>query len=197
MKTTTLKLAATVITSMALLALVGCKSAPVNPLATQTSASLVGGMPVLQTFTHKAAVTSMIPEQRTLALRTDAGNTITCKAAPQVSNYSQLQVGERVKATVTDMVALFPVKGGQLPSAGSGIEVAGAGEPAKVVLQTTDSRGRVTKVDPSYRLLTVEYSNGSTKQFKVPLPYTLENIKKGDEIVVRASEPLAIRVEPR
>lgn len=200
MKTTTLKLAATVIIPTALLALAGCKSAPANPLATQSSPTLAGGFPVVHTFKQKAEVSSIVPGDRTLALRSDEGNMITCKAAPQVSNFGQLQMGDKVKATVTDAVAIYPAKSGPPPSAGTGVEVTGSAEavqPAKVVLQTTDSHGKVTKVDPSYRLMTVEYADGSTKEFKVPLPNTLENVQKGDEVVVRATEPLAICIKVR
>jgi hypothetical protein len=200
MKTKTLKFAATIIIPAALLALTGCKTPPVNPLATESSPTLAGGLPVVGTFCEKAVVTSIIPGERTLALRSDAGKTLTCKAAPQVANFSQLQAGDRVKATVTDATALFLAKNGPPPSAGAGVVVPGSAEApqsAKVVLQTTDFPGKITKVDPSYRLMTVEYANGGTKEFKVPLPATLESVKPGDEVVVRATELLAICVQPR
>jgi len=200
MKTKTLNITATIVVPTILLCLAGCKSAPVNPLATQTSPTLAGGMPVIQTFKEKVVITSMVASERRLALRTGKGDTITCKAAPQVSNFNQLQVGETVKATITDAVVLFPAKSTELPSAGPGVEISGSAEgaaPSTVVLQTTDSRARAINVDPSYRLLKVEYANGSKKEFKVPLPYTLENVHKGDEVVVRATEPLAIWVQPR
>ena len=82
--------------------LAGCGTAPVNPLAAQSSPALAGGLPLIERFEQKAQVTSLVPEQRTVALRSKKGNTITCKAAPQVANYSQLRVGDLVKATVTD-----------------------------------------------------------------------------------------------
>jgi hypothetical protein len=199
MKTKTLKIAVTVILPAALLALAGCKTAPANPLASQNSPALAGGLPIVHTFCEKAVVTSVVPVERTLVLRSKAGNTITCKAAPQVSNYSQLQAGDRVKATVTDAVAIFDLKEGPLPSAAAGVEVAGSAEavqPARVVLQTTDTRGKATSVDRSYRLMTVQYADGTSKEFKVPLPATLKHVHKGDEVVVRATEPLAIYVKP-
>ena len=195
MKTKTLKFAATALITSAWLALTGCGTAPVNPLATQSSPALAGGLPVVETFDQKAQVTSLVPEQRTLALRTEEGNTITCKAAPQVANFSQLWVGDKVKVTITDAVAIYLVKNGPPPSAGAGVEV--TGQPATVVLQTTDSPGRVFQVDRSYRMLRVDYGNGSMKEFKIPLHHPLKHVQKGDEVVVRATEPLALRVESR
>lgn len=195
MKTKTLRFAATALIPAAWLGLAGCGTAPVNPLATHSSPALAGGLPVVESFDQKAQVTSLVPEQRTVALRSKKGNTITCKAAPQVANYSQLRVGDLVKATITDAVTIFPVKNGPPPSAGAGVEV--AGQPASVVLQTTDARAKVFQVDRSYRMLTVDYGDGSMKQFKIPLHHTLKNVRKGDEVVVRATEPLALRLEPR
>ena len=159
---------------------------------TEHSPTLAGGMTVVKTFDEKAMVTSVIPVERTLALRSNAGKTITCKAAPQITNFGQLQVGTRVKATITDAVAIFPTKNGPPPSAGPGVAVGGE----SVVLQTQDYSGKATRVDRSYRLLTVQDANGGTKQFKVPLPDTLKNVLVGDEVVVRTVQPLLIRAEP-
>ncbi len=200
MKTKTLKLAATLLIPTTLLALTGCKSPPANPLATQTSPSLAGGFPVVETFTEKMVVTSVAPAQRTVALRTEEGNTITCKAAPQVANFSQLQAGEKVKATFTDALSIFLVKVGPLPDAGAGVEVTGSaegGQPSSVRLATTDTRAKVFQLDRSYLMLKLEYGDGSKKEFKIPLPNTLENVQKGDEVVVRATEPLALCVKAR
>ena len=195
MKTKTLKFAAAALIPAALLGLAGCGTAPVNPLATQKSPALAGGLPVVETFAQKAQVTSLVPGQRTVALRSEKGNTITCKAAPQVANYGQLRVGDLVKATVTDAVTIFLVKNGPPPSAGAGVEV--AGQPASVVLQTADSRAKVIQIDRSYCMLKLDYVKGSTKEFKIPMRYSLKQVRKGDEVVVRATEPLALRVQPR
>jgi hypothetical protein len=194
MKTKTLQYVATTLLPAVLLGLAGCGTAPVNPLAIEQSPTLAGGTTVIETFSEKADVTSLVSSRRTLPLRSEAGNTITCKAAPQVANFDQIQVGARVEATITELTALFLAKNGPPPSAGPGVEV--ESQTAGVVLQTTDSRAKATKVDRSYRLLTVEYANGSTKEFKVPLPHTLKNVQPGDEVVVRSTEPLAIRLEP-
>lgn len=195
MKTKTLKIAATLIIPTLLLGLAGCKTPPANPLATQSSPSLAGGMTVIQTSDEKAVVTDLAPSQSTVGLRSSAGTTTKCKVAPQVVNIGQIQVGDKVKATVTDAVGIFLVKNGPPPSAGAGVTVAGpveAGQPASVVLQTTDSRVKVINVDRSYRLLKVEYADGSRKEYKVALPDTLLGVQKGDEAVVRTTEPMAI-----
>ena len=200
MNTKTSKLAATLIISTVLLGLAGCKAPPPNPLATQSSPSLAGGRVVIQTSKEKAQVTELMANKNALALRSLAGATTRCKVAPQVENFSQIQVGENVKATVSDAVAIFLVKNGPPPAAAAGVTVSGPAEgggAASVVLHTTDARAKVINVDRSYRLLKLEYADGSRKEYKVPLPDTLENVAKGDEAVVRTTEPLAICLQAR
>lgn len=179
-----------------MLAFSGCGTPPANPLATQSDPSLAGGMAVeTKTSKEKAVVTDLVPAQSTLTLRSSAGTTTRCKVAPQVVNLGQIQVGEKVNATLTDAAAIFLVKIGPPPNAGAGVTVVGtheAGQPASVVLQTTDAQAKVINVDRSYRLVKLEYADGSRKEFKVPLPDTLLNVQKGDEAVVRTTEPLAI-----
>jgi len=198
MKTMLIKLATTLLLPVALLSMAGCKSAPVNPLATpQKHPALAGGYPVVQTTKEKALVSQLTPEQRGLDLRSKQGVTVNCKAAPSVTNYHQLKVGQKVKATLTDAVVVYPAKSGP-PPAGTGLEIGGpVGDAGKVVLQTRDARGKITKVDPSYRLLTVQYANAAPRELKVPLSSSLENVRKGDEVVVRVTEPLVLQIQPR
>jgi hypothetical protein len=200
MNTRTIKLSATSLVPAIFLVFSGCGTTPPNPLATQSSPSLAGGRVVIQTSHEKAEVTELVAGKSELALRSPAGTTTRCKVAPEVANLGQVQVGSRVKATLTEAVAIFPVKNGPPPSAGAGVTVTGpaaAGQPASVVLQTTDIRAKVYSVDRSYRLLRLEYADGSLKEYKVALPDTLENVEKGEEVVVRSTEPLVICLTPK
>lgn len=196
MKTKAIKHLAATLVPAALLALIGCKTPPPNPLATQASPSLKGARIILQTSHEKAVVTELVPGKSQLTLRSSAGATTRCKIAPEVENLNQIQVGAKVKATLSDVLAVFLLKNGTPPGAGAGVTVTTgtslSGQAASVVLQTTDARAKVLIVDRSYRLLKLEYEDGSKKEYKFPLPDTLENIQKGDEALVRTTEPLAI-----
>lgn len=191
----TIKYLAATLVPAALLALTGCKTSPINPLTTQTSPSLMGARIVVQTSHKKAEVTELVPGKSDLTLRSSAGTTTRCKIAPEVRNLSQIRVGAKVKATLSDVVAVFLLKNGTPPSAEAGVSITGtppSGQAASVVLQTTDARAKVLNVDRSYRLLKLEYADGSRKEYKFPLPDTLENIQEGDEALVRTTQPLAI-----
>ena len=200
MKTKTLNRIVIALIPAISLALTGCGTQPVNPLTTQSSPSLAGGRLVVQTSCQKAEVTEFVASKSELALRSSAGTASRCKVAPQVVNLSQIQVGEKVKVTLSEAVAIYLVKDGPPPNAGAGVTVTGPAEAEpqrSVVLMTTDSRAKVYNVDRGYRLLKLEYPDGSRREYKVALPDTLENIEKGDEAVVRTTEPLAICLQPK
>ena len=65
------------------------------------------------------------------------------------------------------------------------------------MVRTIDMHVRVIQVDRSYRMLTLKYANGRVKTFKIPLPYTLEHIVVGDDLVLRASQTIALKLEPK
>ncbi|HEY5909508.1 MAG TPA: hypothetical protein VJA21_02770 [Verrucomicrobiae bacterium] len=195
MKTNPIKHLAATFVPAALLAITGCRTPP-NPLAAQTTPALTGGRTVVETSHRKAVVAELVPGKSELALRSSSGATMRCKIAPQVDNLNQIHVGARVNVTLTDRVTVFLCKNGTPPGPGTGTTVttgtSPSGQAASVVLQTTDARAKVLNVDRSYRLLKLEYEDGRTKEYKFSLPDTLENIQKGDEALVRTTEPLAI-----
>ena len=178
--------------------LAGCWTPPQILNQPDGAPSLVGGMTFEETATTTATVQSIDADQRQLVLLRNDGSSVTYKAGPQVINFDQIKTGDKVKATVADAIAIFLVKNGPLPSAGQGVVVGRAAKgamPGGVVLTTQDFSARVIRVDPSYRLLTLEFTDGKIKTFKIPLPFTLQNVRKGDDIVVRSTQTLAVHVE--
>ena len=53
---------------------------------------------------------------------------------------------------------------------------------------------RVLVVDPGYRLLTVQYPNGSTETFKVGLHTPMTGIEPGDSVAIHPAEVAEPRV---
>jgi hypothetical protein len=66
-------------------------------------------------------------------------------------------------------------------------------EGGKVNPIETDAK--VLMVDPSYRLLTLQYRDGHTETFKVGLDVKLLRMEPGDDVVVRAVETVALQVQ--
>jgi hypothetical protein len=74
------------------------------------------------------------------------------------------------------------LKNGRVPSTG--------GKP-----ETLEADAKVLSVDPSYRLLTLQYPNGQAQTFKVGLNVKLLEMEPGDIVVIRTMELIALRVE--
>jgi hypothetical protein len=176
----------------------GCSTPPTITSAPANDPALAGSRVIVKTVTSKMAVTSIDASQRTVVLRRPNGTTFTCKAGPQVVNFNELQPGDVVEATIVDKSGIFLLKNGPVPSAGAGISVDEASpgtQPGRMVLATQDANARVTSYDRSYRLLVVEYADGQTRSIKLPLHTELESVKRGDDVVVRTAEPMAVRLE--
>jgi hypothetical protein len=99
-----------------------------------------------------------------------------------VANIHQIRAGDKVQATVAQELTIYVLKNGQVPGTG--------GEP-----ETLEAGAKVLSVDPSYRLLTLQYPNGQAQTFKVGLDVKLREMEPGDIVVIRTMELIALRVE--
>ena len=198
MKTTALKNTALALLPATLLVLTGCWTPPTRISAPTGNPSLEGGMVTLETANYKATVESIDKVKRKVTLSLPNGTRATYKVGPQAVNFDQIEIGDKVTTVVAEERAIFVVKNGPLPSVGAGVLVAGAPEgtvPSGMLLYTADTTARVIGVDRSYRMLKVEFADKTNKTYKVPLPFTLANVQVGDDVVLRTTEWLMIRVK--
>ena len=198
MKTKVFRLLILAIFPAALL-LTGCWTNPYTLQPATGEPAFVGGMVVVSSSTVKATVVSLDIAKRMVVLQFKNGSTTTNLVGPQAVNLNKVQVGDTVKADISGETAIFIVKNGALPAAGFATLTQHApkgAEPAGVVVTTHDYSARVVRADRSYRLLSLEYADGSIKTFKVPLPFTLEHVVVGDDVVVRTTDTLALEVTP-
>jgi hypothetical protein len=198
MKIKIIKPALALLLSTLTLAVTGCWTSPKELAAPTGNPSLVGSMVVVETTKLTATVESVDPATRQVVLKREDGVTTTIKAGANVVNFDQIKAGDQVKAVATGEYAIFLVANGPPPSAGEGVVVTGAAKgkvPAGTLLATQDFTARVIKVDRSYRLLTLEYADGKTRTFKVPMPFTLEHVTEGDSVIVRTTVQVALRLK--
>jgi len=104
----------------------------------------------------------------------------------------------KVAAEYIDAVAIFVRKSDAPPAAGQTMKVTVApkGEkPAGMVVDTIEVTARVEAIDPATRTVTLRGPDGGTKTSKVDeRVQRLDEVKPGDEVVVRHTEALAIAV---
>lgn len=92
-----------------------------------------------------------------------------CSIGPGVRNWGDIRTGDRVRATIREVATIYITESGS-PDA------------------------RVLLVDPSYRVLTVQYSNGATEDFKVGLHARLDGVEAGDSVALRPVEVIKLRL---
>ncbi len=132
----------------------------------------------------RATVQSMNAAQRVLNLKLADGTAITCSVNPSVVNFDQVQAGDQIKVTLDLKLAVYVLKDGLLPGAG------GKEEAIQFI-------AKVQTVDPSYRLLKVQFLNGQTAELKTGLEAKLLEMQPGDAVVLQSAEATEIHIEKK
>jgi hypothetical protein len=164
------------------LALGGCWTAPIADVQPKGEARLIQSAIRVESVKDLATVQSINADRRIIVLKFSEGTTAKLKAGPQVANFYQIESGDKVQATVAQELSIYVLQNGQAPGTG--------GKPEAI-----KADARVLTVDPSYRLLTLQYSNGQAETFKVGLDVKLLEMEPGDAVVVRTLELIALRGE--
>jgi hypothetical protein len=141
--------------------------------------TVFGGIPTFKDTGAGAAPAE--PGQRTITLGLPDGKSITYPVAAKIKKAAAVKVSDRVKITLSEDLAVYRLEQGRLPGAGDA--------------ESLGINARVQLVDPSYRLLTLQYPNGQTETFKVGLDARLQQMAPGDSVVARAIEVTAIHIE--
>jgi translation initiation factor IF-1 len=139
------------------------------------------GVPV-ESVQEQVTVQAVDASQRLIRLKLSDGFLMTCKVSQRVANFGQIRSGDKVKVTLAEELAVYVLKDGRLPIA-SGTD------------EAVNFNAKVQSVDPSYRLLTLQYSNGQTEVLKTDLNAKLLEMRAGDAVVLQTAEAKAIRIQ--
>ncbi len=153
---------------------------------------------VVENLRVTATVRGIDKGARTVTLRYPNGDEETVKAGNEVRNFDQIQVGDTVNAEYDRLTNIFtrPPLSGTSATEGSTFDRANKGEkPRATAVQTTEITAVVETIDPNARSVTLRGPQGRTRTVRVPPDVGgLENVKAGDEVVVRQTEAMAISV---
>jgi hypothetical protein len=154
---------------------------------------------MVDAVTAHSTVTAIDKANRVITLSFEEGRVQDYKMGEEVRNFDRIEIGDEVKVTLAEAVAIFVRKAGDQPvtSEKRTLQVAPKGEkPSLVVTDTNEMAATVEKIDHARRTVTVRRLDGSPKTFKVDKNVeNLENVKVGDEVVVSITEAIAIAVE--
>ncbi|MGO8926720.1 MAG: hypothetical protein ACLQU3_07520 [Limisphaerales bacterium] len=156
-----------------------------------------GGVRV-ETYKETATVTGIDTATRKVTLVTKDGTKTTVKCGPEVANSAQIEVGDQVKATVTEQLVIFVRQPGEPAADGAASAVALApigAKPGGVMANTEEITAKVKAINIKKRKATLLFPDGTSKTFKVRPDVDMTKHSVGDEVVIRTTEALAISVE--
>lgn len=145
-----------------------------------------------------ATVVALDPANRSVSVVGPLGRTNTYICGPAVRNYDQIKVGDKVKATFVESVAVAASPASAPASVGVGGTVAVAPKgamPGVIMVKTTEITDKIEAIDMATRTVTLEGVMGHPKTVKAGPKVDLALLKKGDDVRLQVTQALAIHVE--
>ena len=143
-------------------------------------------------------VVAVDKEARSIIVEGSQGNRVELDAPEAAANFDQIAVGDDVKATYFEAVALsiHPASDAKPGAAETTVAaLAPPGEtPGGVVADTVQLKAVVRAVDVDARLVTLELPTGENVTLRAGKGVDLARVKVGEEVVATHTEALAIRI---
>jgi ribosomal 50S subunit-recycling heat shock protein len=169
-------------------------------MAQQQASAPSGGKPgaiVVDVVEWSGKVTAVDLTKRTVTLEGPSGRVATVNAK-NARNLDQVKIGDTVKIRYAEETAIFVRKTDAAPQAteANAVELAPKGEkPGGVVTDTIEITANVEAIDYQTRAIALKGPLGNTRIFKVSDAVERFNeIKAGDQVVVRVTEAIALAV---
>jgi len=170
------------------------------PFEGSSMTAVVEGVPggvFVDTSETKATVSAINRKKRALTLTDVNGQTLTAKVGPEVVNFDQIEVGDTVKVSVIQTLAIY-LAGAEVAAPDSGAAMAttaAKGEkPGMVVAHGTQTTATVTAIDLEKQTATLKFSDGSSDTFPVRKDIDLSKYEVGEKVVFEEGVVLSITV---
>lgn len=168
--------------------------------ATQVTIEGVPGGVTTQVEQVSAVVSAIDPAKRSFTLEDAQGHRRSFTAGPEMINFPQLKVGDKVNATVAVEQVVYLREPGAASEDGAAGLVATAPEgskPGMLVADTVEVTAVVKAIDSKRHTATLEFADGTRKTVQVRPDVQLKDEYLNSQVVIRLSSALAIRVEPQ
>jgi hypothetical protein len=182
--------------------LAGCQSDPeVHEAQGSSTSSFEQGVPggtVVDTYQTTAKVTDIDRDERKVTIVRPNGKKTTFKAGPEVVNFDQIRVDDLIRVTLTEqMVVAMATEGSrEREGATSSVRLSPkGGKPGGMVSDTVQVTAKVTDIDEKNHKATLKFPDGTTSTIPVRKDVDLTKRRVGEEVVIRATETLAVSVE--
>jgi hypothetical protein len=178
--------------------IIGCMATAFLLLNTLTALAEKPAGVVAEQRTATATVEAINKDTREVTLKQAAGGKLTFKAGPEVRNFAQVKVGDKVTATTYEELAIFVAPPGEKPSSYESEEMSRAAlgkKPKGSYTRTIDISAKVEAVDLKNRNVTLRGPKGNTVTLKVgDQVKRLDKVKVGDTVVAQYTEVVEITV---
>ena len=169
----------------------------------QSSGAVVDRQPgkvgIAQAVDVTATISALDAAKREITLKGPDGKEVTMVAGPEVKNYSQLKVGDKVDIQYVEALVLELKKGGGLPVARTDTETMKSAKPGETPSAKGSRKvtvvGDVIALDPATQTVTLKGPQ-RTADLKVRDKKQFDLISKGDQIEATYTEALAVAVKP-
>lgn len=145
-----------------------------------------------------AVVSAINHTERNFTLEDEQGHRRTFQASPEMVNFPQLKVGDRVNATVALEQLVFlrePSDEAQDGAAGVLATTPAGAKPGMLLAETLEITAVVKAIDTTQHTATLEFADGSRKTVKVRPDVQIKPEHLNRQVVIRLTRGLAIRVE--
>jgi hypothetical protein len=191
--------------SLAAGVLVGCQSQKNDELSYQydSTESVAKGVPggaMTETEEMQASVTAIDLSKRTFTLKDDHGNSRTLQAPPEMRNFDQLKVGDRVRAIVAlERLVFLREPGQETGSGGAGLLATAqpGNKPGMLAADTVEITATVKSMDTAKRTATLQFADGSQHTVKVRPDVVMKPEYLGRQLVMRVTSAVAVSVQPQ
>jgi hypothetical protein len=169
----------------------------------QSSGAVVDRQPgkvgIAQAVDVTATISAIDAAKREITLKGPDGKDTTVVAGPEVKNFSQLKVGDKVDIQYVEALVLELKKGGGLPVARTEKESMTSAKPGETPGAKGSRKvtvvGDVIALDPATQTVTLKGPQ-RTADLKVRDKKQFDLISKGDQIEATYTEALAVAVKP-
>jgi hypothetical protein len=206
MKTKTMKFAMMMMPA-ALLGFTSCSSSS-SEQSTKTTQTTTEDSPqlsetgrggiVIDAMKEVYTVKSVNSSDRIVVLQEADGSLTSVECGPEVRNFDQIKVGDKVTATVAESLAIGLVKGGELPAGASTatavVRSPTGAKPGGKIVDTVAFTAKVMGVDVPNRHVILQKPDGENETVRVGPDINLADINPGDQVGVRATRSFAIKV---
>ncbi len=152
-----------------------------------------------ETVTATATIQAIDQTGRAITLRNEDGTEDSYWVPPEVTRFSELKVGDKVKARYQESY-VFQVRkaGDKAPAVDSAATVTrGTGpNPSVSVAKQMTATVEVLAVNAAVPSITVKTPQGHTVTRKIDNPKNLEGVKAGDKIDITYTQAAVVEVEP-